>query len=328
MKKIIILCTACLLALSSCAGNGETVSPSPVATQTVSPTVTPLAVETPLVTATPVPTDTVPPVETAPDETLPLETQSPEPEEGWNGRADTLTLDDFRTQLSSSDEVLEAAAAQPDESALLLLIAQLPESDTWLYGVYGPQKEQSLILRVGTQWEQFSIPFLTSQGLLPQMYYGDFDGDMALELALLSYADSNPEGSEWSLSVIEFGDGGSWSAFYFDPADYAAILDQSITCSYAPATNVATLQAGDSTLALNLTDRGYPDPGEPVTASCGQVISFHVEDDALSGSFSIHVNAPNLPPAALVDVAQVRADIVYTGSAFGLNALTLSLPEA
>lgn len=325
MKKIMTFCAACLLLLSGCTGGQEAASPSPTAS--VPPSATPLAVETAAVSPTPTPAEIAAPVVTeAPVEIPPVETVEPEEDKGWDGSADTLTLNDFPTQLSGGGEVAEIVAEQSVDGAALFLIAQIPESDTWLYGVCGPGQESSLILRVGARWEQFDIPFLPPAPILPQIYYGDFDGDMTLELALLTCG-GGADVSVCGLNVVEFGDGGGWSALAFDPADYTAILDQSVGCAYDPETNVATLQAGESSLTLNFTDWGYPEPGEPVTAACGGAVSFTVDGDAIYGSFSVGVDAPNVPAGAMSSVAGVSADVVYTGSAFGLDALAFGAPE-
>ena len=72
LKKLITLCTACLLALTGCNG-GDAITPSPELTEP--PVTTTLAVETPIPTeessvSTPLPTDTLP-LEVQPTETLP-----------------------------------------------------------------------------------------------------------------------------------------------------------------------------------------------------------------------------------------------------------------
>lgn len=326
LKKIVSLCAACLLFLSGCLG-GDPETPSPTRTSAVIPTSTPLAVETP---AAPSPSPTltqaatvepVLPAETPPVESLPpVPTETPAVEEGWNGDADSLTLNDFPTQLSGINEVL---ASFPLKDYQLFLIAQLPDHDTWLYGAYGPDME-GLILRVGVQWRYLAIPHLTPSGLRPDMAYGDFDGDLEMELALIPYQAGGTGVSVWGLYVVDFGSDGLWRTLEFSPKDYQAILEQSITCTYQAESNLVTLQAGDSVLELDLTALGYPQPGEGITAGVGGFVSFGVEGDSLNGSFTLGLSAPNVPAAALDNAVTLSADVVYTGSAFGLNDLSLS----
>ena len=147
MKKFALLCAA-LFVLSGCTGNTETGSPSPeggspgpVSSQPLVST-TPAVPDSPAPEVTPIPTPSVP---AEPTPTLaPTDTSG-----GWDGDLGTLTLADFPTALSDG-----AAVAQGTEP--LYLVAQLPEADTWLYGL-NPAKANTLILRVGEKWEHFDL---------------------------------------------------------------------------------------------------------------------------------------------------------------------------
>lgn len=334
LKKWLPFCAACLVALSGCTGGAQSTTPLPVSPSADQPSATPLSTEEIIVTPSPTPVETVPPsmppeVSLAPEpnesEPAPVENSPPETA-GWNGDPDTLTLDDFPTQLSSGADVVNAASSLPSSSAGLYLVAQLPDRDTWLYGFCGPQDAQGLILRVGAQWHAFDIPFLTPQGLLPAMAYGDYDGDLDLELAIVTHQGSGTGVNVWGLSVVDFS-GGVWTALEFIPADYTAILDLSLTSIYHPEGNTVTLQAGEAVLELDLTALGYSDPGGQVEASVGGWVLFAAEDDALSGSFSIDLYAPNFPIQGLQYVATLQADVVYTGSTFGLGDFLFTLPD-
>ena len=319
LKKFITLCAACLLALSGCTG-GETATPSPEVSEAVSPT--PLTVETPTPTVTAVlPTESQP-VETTPAETAPAATAIPLE---WDGNPDSLTLDDFPTQLSSGADVADHVSALGEGEAGLYLVCQLPEQDTWLYGYYGPAKSQGLILRVGTLWQAFDIPFLTAQSLMPAMAYGDYDADGERELTIVSFLGSGTGASVWGLSVVDFSDG-TWALLQFEPADYTAIVELSLTSSYDLERNIVTLQAGDATIEVDLTALGYPTPGETVEATPDYWVLFTTEGDAIQASFGISLRAEGVP-AEGVHAAMLNANVVYTGSAFGLSDFSFSLPE-
>ena len=338
LKKFITLCAACLLTLSGCTG-GETTAPSPETTQPVSPT--PLAVEspapadtdapsvtTPLPTGTDAPAVTAPlptdsqPVETTPAETAPVTTAVPL---DWDGDPDSLTLDDFPTQLSSGAQVADAVAALAPEEAGLYLVCQLPDHDTWLYGYYGPAKSQGLILRVGTQWQDYDLTFLTPQSLLPAMAYGDYDGDGEQELAIVNFLGSGTGVSVWGLSVVDFSDG-AWELLQFEPADYNAIVELSLSSTYDPEADLITLQAGDASLQLSPAELGYPGLGPEMEASLGHWIFFTTDGDAIEASFGISLWAEGMP-ADGVHAAMLNANVVYTGSAFGLVDFSFTLPE-
>lgn len=324
MKNLRLLCAACLLALAGCSV-GPSTAPTPTPVAAATPTPTPLVAATPVVTARPpAPSETPAPVETEPvpsdtalpEETPPEPTATPEPE-GWDGELSRLTLNDFPTQLTSGPDVL--GGTEP-----IYLIAQLPESDTWLYGLNNA-KSSGLILRVAEQWKHLDVNYLTPQALMPTLAYGDFDGDLDLELALLVYLGGGTGSSAWDLHIIEFGPNGAWTDNRFDSADYSAIIDQSVLCSYDAATNLALLTAGESTLELDLAALGYPEPGGPVSSGRGGFISFEIEGDAITGHFSVSVSAPAIPTPGLENVADLEASVVYTGTSFGLAGLTLAL---
>lgn len=325
LKKFITLCAACLLTLSGCTG-GETATPSPETTQPVSPT--PLAVESPAPTDTAGPAVTTPlpadsqPVETTPAETAPVTTAVPL---DWDGDPDSLTLDDFPTQLSSGTQVADAVGTLGPEEAGLYLVCQLPDYDTWLYGYVGPGDAQGLILRVGAQWQNYDLTFLTPQSLLPAMAYGDYDGDGNQELAIVNFLGSGTNVSVWGLSVVDFS-GGAWELFQFDPADYNAIVELSLSSTYDPEADLITLQAGDASLQLSPAELGYPGLGPEMEASLGHWIFFTTNGDAIEASFGISLWAEGMP-AEGVHAAMLNANVVYTGSAFGLGDFSFTLPE-
>lgn len=330
LKKLITLCAACLLALSGCTG-GETPSPSPTPPETVSPT--PLTVETPAPTATtpPPPTETpspvTPTVEPTPTETLPVETTpvTTAAPLDWDGDPDSLTLNDFPTQLSSGTDVADRVSALEEDQAGLYLVCQLPEQDTWLYGFAGPGDAQGLILRVGAQWQALDLTFPTSQNLMPAMAYGDYDRDGDQELAIVNFLGDDTGVNVWGLSVVDFSSG-SWEFFHFEAADYNAILDLSLSSTYDAETDTLTLHAGDASLALSPTELGYPGLGPEMEAALGHWVLFTTEGDAILATFGITLWAEGMPYEG-VHAAMLHANVVYTGSAFGLGTFSFSLPE-
>lgn len=313
LKKLLILFTACLLALTGCTG-GDAQTPSPEMAESVSPT--PLASETtaPVFTSSPPAPSHTP--EDSPPFAEPTPTSTPAPA-GWNGDPDTLTLDDFPTQLSSGEDVAADVGALEAGSAGLYLVAQLPDDDTWLYGYCGPDDDQGLILRVGTQWQGMAIPFLTPQCLLPTMSYGDYDRDGEPELAVIVFVGGGTGTDIWGLSVVDFS-GGVWELLQFEPTDYAAIVELSLSSTYVPETDTLVLLAGDASVALDLAELGYADLGEELEASLGSWVSFSTGADTISASFGITLWAPGMP-AEGVRAATLNANVVYTGSAFGLG---------
>lgn len=354
MKQWLLFCAACLLALSGCT-SGQSQTPPPTGSASAEPATTApppssTPVPTPRPTSSVVPTAFSPapsdavvspparpsapepslpqPAETLPSEIpVPLESPPASEEILWNGDPDALTLDDFPTQLSSSSELAEAIEALPEDGAGLYLLSQLPEQDTWLYGVYGPNKAQGLILRIGENWKYLDISYLTPQMLPPVMAYGDYDQDLDMELAIVTHLGSGSDVNQWGLSVVEVSTDEGWTDLEFAPTDYRAILEQSVSITYEGDSNRITLKAGESALELALTELGITDPGEPVTIGTGGVVLFTAEEDSLYATFTMSIESPGIPTGTFPNLVQVDTDVIYTGSAFGLNNFSLSLSE-
>lgn len=308
MKKFALLCAA-LFVLSGCTGNTETGSPSPEGSSPGPVSSQPLVSTTPAVPDSPAPEVTPTPTPTPSLPAEPTPTLAPtDTSGGWDGDLGTLTLADFPTALSDG-----AAVAQGTEP--LYLVAQLPEADTWLYGL-NPAKANTLILRVGEKWEHFDLNWLTPGVILPRMAYGDFDADMDLELALILYVGSGTGLSVEELHIIEFGDSGVWTDNYFAPDDYRAILDQSVEYLYDEPSRTLTVQAEGGSVSYAVPEE------QTYTGPCGfgAVVSFLTEGDALGAVFGA-AYIPNASPGNSQYIAQIQADVVYTGAAFGLANL-------
>lgn len=305
MKKISLLCAALLL-LAGCTVVPPAAGSEPPAISPIAPTVRPAE---PLVPEQPEPAETPPaPVET-PEPPAPPSPSAPLPV-GWDGTLETLTLADFPTELVDAAASIEAATP-------LTLIAQLPEQDTWLYG-YGSTEQQSIILRLGDRWQTLPLFYITPHAVLPQMAYGDYDGDLALELGLLLYAGNGTGASVWALHVVELGDESIWIDQHFKPEDYTAILDEMILFQYDAEIAALTLSAGESSLALTaptFDGTSYVGPGP-----YGDVVSFALEGDRITAQFAVFGLFSDGPKP----LAMVNAQVVYTGSAFGLSDLTLT----
>ncbi|NCB62303.1 MAG: hypothetical protein EOM52_01630 [Clostridia bacterium] len=302
MKKILLLCTALLL-LAGCSvpsgaeSNVPSISPE-------APSVQPAPSEE--ISDEPVASAPPPAATPLPSVTPPSATDIPAQ---WDGSLETLTLADFPVSLSTGDEV--AAGGQP-----LYLVAELTGQQTWLYGLPGGH---GLILRLGDAWQYFDLSYLTSpRMIMPWIASGDYDGDLELELALVIYAESGTGVSVFDLHIIELPADSAWTDNWFNPEDYQAILGAALTSSHDAAQNLLTISAGDSRLSVNLTAVGYPEPGTPIVAFAAPIVSFACSGDAITVLFDVNVASPAIGPAGF-PAARLTADVVYTGSTFGLS---------
>ena len=103
-------------------------------------------------------------------------------------------------------------------------------------------------------------------------------------------------------------------------------MELSLSSTYDPEADLITLQAGDASLQLSPAELGYPGLGPEMEASLGHWIFFTTNGDAIEASFGISLWAEGMP-AEGVHAAMLNANVVYTGSAFGLGDFSFTLPE-
>ena len=112
-----------------------------------------------------------------------------------------------------------------------------------------------------------------------------------------------------------------------DPADRGLYNSDILICGNRIEAVGSNLAAGDAQLTLDMTELGFPVPGGEVVVSPGSLALFTTEGDDLYATFSLDLNAPAIPEGSLDQAVLLHTEVVYTGSAFGLNAPSLSVPE-
>lgn len=309
MKKLILICAA-LLVLSGCGSTGEkgsaVVEPAPADTVTVPPLATPTAE----------PEKEIGSGSSAPEASTPPEaTDSPLVGSGpWNGDLDALSLDDFPTQLATGDMVLNGG-----KEDYLYLVSQFPEQNIWLYGLAGGR---GVILRCGTKWEYFDLTYVSSHCALPSMAYGDYDGDGQGEVAVDLTVDMGSVGDIQELHIFEVS-GDIWTDRWLSDEDYQAILEQSVYFSLDSSAHTVTGQVGFTSVTCTLeADQEELASLEGYSGSFRDGVSFDVTQNPISAVFRATLRREHTQP---VLVGMVHADVVYTGSAFGLANLSIAV---
>lgn len=95
------------------------------------------------------------------------------------------------------------------------LLAQLPEEELFLYGLTLDSGE-GLLLRRGPILQYFNQPYTLGGEVLPDLFWADFDGDGAYELAVRSLEILEETHACYHLHLYSW-DGAVWTDCPFDP---------------------------------------------------------------------------------------------------------------
>jgi len=114
--------------------------------------------------------------------------------ETWRGQLSVEKLSGI-TELYHPD--MEILYAETPEKLDTILLAQIPERDTYLYGYHHEGAKQGVALRIGDKLQYFGWTYMNDTRELPTMVYTDMNGDGEEELAVLLYntviAEVNPQ---------------------------------------------------------------------------------------------------------------------------------------
>lgn len=295
MKRILPLCLACLASLSACSVQGAAI---------------PAAAPAPALSAAPAPAvPSIQPQErlapSASPLSISLETQALEGTE-WNGGLSSLpqTLVDGQAELSDLW----------DEPSGTVLLAQLPEKDIFLYGIWDEETpEERCLLRVGDRAWSYDLPWATPRCLLPQLHCGDFDGDGEDELAMLAYTGSGTGVSVWTLCIVE----SDLSASLLSDLAYEDALAPYLGCAYSKGEQRAVITLGNSDFAADLSEYDLTDDS-PLEAYAGTIVEYAMEEDAITAQLAVGLYGKGLPYTVCY-FCQLEGQIVYDGAGFSLT---------
>lgn len=82
---------------------------------------------------------------------------------------------------------METLYAETPEKLDTILLAQIPEKETYLYGYHHECSKQGVALRVGDKLQYFGWTYMNDTHELPQLSYVDMNGDGTEELVVLLY---------------------------------------------------------------------------------------------------------------------------------------------
>ena len=293
MKRALPLCLACLMSLAACSAQGAVVpAVSPSASQPVeTPAVIPALVQS-----------------------IPIEAYVSEGTE-WDD------LSALPQRLVDGQAGLSRYMMEPSATVLL---AQLPEKEVALYGVWDEEhpEEQSL-LRIGEHAWLYDLQWATPRCYLPQLHSGDFDGDGFEELALLFYVGSGTGVSYWTLGIVELdGDAPTLRAVFAH--SYEDTLDPYFSCDYNAEGKEALLSFNNSEPeTIDFSDFTPPLPADAqLVAAVGDIVEYTVEGDAITVHLGVNLYGDDIPRTCLYP-ADIEAQVVYDGESFSLFKPTM-----
>lgn len=245
----------------------------------------------------------LPEVTSSPALSIPLTALATEP------KVCTAALSELPDKLVSGPELWSGES--------LYLLVQLPDEDIFLYG---DGSGDGLILRKGDSLTAFELSWLTPRSYLPQLYSGDFDGDNASELLLLTYTGSGTGVSSWTLTVFE-DEGDSWKALTLPDLSYDDDLTPLLSCEHE-SEGTASISLGNAAVTLTLEDYVAPDvPLEPYT---GTIVDYWISGNSITAKLAVGLHQEDTVPYTLYYPAVLSAELVYDGQGFALVSPALS----
>jgi len=252
------------------------------------------------------------------------ETSSPPPEASFPPFTVPLTAEHIQpteyavdsgqlpTELSTDPAVLSAHGIH--------LLAQLPEKDISLYGLWDETGAEGLLLDLGGDLAFYEQYWLTPRCVPPELYSGDYDGDGTDELAILTYTGSGTGVSAWTLTVFE-KDGGSLRSLTLPDMSYSTDVSPLLSCEHTEL-GKALLTLGDADLPIQLED--YADPQAPLEPYVGTCVSYEVSGDAIRLRLLVGLYQEDFIPYTLYYPAVLEGQVAYDGEGFTLMSPALT----
>ena len=198
------------------------------------------------------------------------------------------------------------------------LLAQLPQEDIALYGLYSEDKSQSLVLRYGEELTAYELPWLGPRCIPPQFFSGDYDGDGDRETLVLTYTGSGTGVSSWTLTLLERTEEG-WEAVTLPDASYQEDLSPLLACRWLEGT--AVLSLGEISLPLPALSE-YVEVGEALEPVAGTVLHYEAEGDGITAILDVGVFCEAY--ATPYYCARLEGRLVYDRKGFSLSEPRLS----
>lgn len=205
-----------------------------------------------------------------------------------------------------------------DQSVFLL--AQLPEADISLYGLPCGDNSSQLLLQKGDRLTLYDLPWLTPRSVIPQLYQGDFDGNGAFELLLLTYTGSGTGISSWTLTVLEDTKDG-WNALTLPDLSYTDDLSPLLSCQHE-GEGKAAASLGRLQVSFPLPDSA--DPETPLEAYAGTIVDYTVSGDTIAVKLAVGLYQEGFISYTCEYPLQLEGEIIYDGTGFSLSSLTLT----
>lgn len=190
------------------------------------------------------------------------------------------------------------------------LLAQLPQEDIALYGLYSEDKSQSLVQRYGEELTAYELPWLGPRCIPPQLFSGDYDGDGDRETLVLTYTGSGTGVSSWTLTLLERTEEG-WEAVTLPDASYQEDLSPLLACRWLEGT--AVLSLGEISLPLPALSE-YVEVGERWSLSPERFCTMRRKGTVSPRSWTWAYSARRMPP--LITAPGWRGGWSMTGKVF------------
>lgn len=189
------------------------------------------------------------------------------------------------------------------------LLASLPESDIWLYGIIDDESADRVVIEHSGTSDEFDQCWLTPRSILPQLSSADYDDDGISETAVSYYIGSGTGVSCEELVVYSLNADGHYSAYTFDAE---SLLFPLIRIEVSPSGDSITY--AETLSGESFTDKLENGSGKSVSAAFGTYIGYSFDGDKIKASF-----APAVMPGMVFSDISLTADIHFDGTAFSAD---------
>lgn len=222
----------------------------------------------------------------------------------WEG----ITLADLPETVTPAEEVTAG-------SNTLYLLSQIPEAEIFLYG-YGNDSFTGVLLRQGENLTHLEQPYLAHEHpAAPELWWEDFDGDGACELAVQYLLTNTASRHLVQLHLYSPGET-EWKDRSLDlTAQAQALLDQ-LTCTFDTHSGLVEVSSGALSASVYL-EEPIPITGAPLSA--GESIYFRQEEGQIVAVLPLSLTRSGQDPLLF---AHALCTVAVSG-----DSLTLELQD-
>lgn len=217
--------------------------------------------------------------------------------------------------LINSVATLDDLSSIQNDDEFIMLLASIPNDSIYLYGC-----RQGVILRFNEYYNFFAWDYITPMGILPVMYYADYNGDGQKEIAISIHLGTDTGVSIDSLYLVELKSDGAMQAFEFTSKEYITQLENCITFKYDNIDSMLQFYINGEKVGnkINISEM-TEDLGEFREICFGQQICFSITNDAIVMSVTPELYLGTMGAPTYDFMPNISAKVIFEDQMFSLS---------